>query len=231
MKKFISILAIITGLCSTAAYATTYSISTSDFSSMPSSTSGNTGNHYIWGFNSITNTATNQVVSLTSLLNGQSITGATLTITNLKNWELNTNDKLFIDLLNAPGIIGTTSKDGIQDNFSGVSDFFQQSASQTLYKISGKDQLGTAVATSQYYPNPYTLQIVFNSAELADLTNFIKDVGGDIGIGLDAHCHWYDDSIKLCITTAPVPEPGTIILLGAGIMGLGLVRSRKNRKL
>lgn len=53
-----------------------------------------------------------------------------------------------------------------------------------------------------------------DSSLLAWLSN-----GYRFGIGIDADCHYLFDKITV-ETTAPVPEPMTILLLGSGLLGL-----------
>jgi len=57
---------------------------------------------------------------------------------------------------------------------------------------------------------------------LTALANYIAN-GSDIALGLDSDCHFGDTSITFQIygnanvTTAAVPEPGTMLLVGSGL--------------
>ena len=69
----------------------------------------------------------------------------------------------------------------------------------------------------------------FNSAQLAALTAYIND-GSPIALGLDPDCHFFMSSIQFDMTygavpTSAVPEPGTLMLLGSGVVYL--IRRRK----
>jgi hypothetical protein len=217
MKNIISLLVIAFVLCSSTAFATVYTYSTTAFDSMPSDPDGVHGNHYIWG------------IAGTVIPAGQAITSATLTITALNNYQNSSTDTIFTDLLNK-ATVGTSSSSGIQDTFPGVSDYFQQSGSTALYN--GQTQLAATVSNpatgTQYYPTATTLTIHFTASEIQALTADLAD--GNFGFGFDDHCHWYDSGICFTYTTAPVPEPGTLMLLGIGMAGLAICGKRRMRK-
>ncbi len=219
MKKSIALLIIGLAFCSSAAYATTMSVITTVFKEMPSTTGYvyengrwvGYGTHYVWRIDP----------EKLSIPAGQEIKSASLTICYLRNWEDSSLDKLFIDLLNYAPDSTSDKTSGSDIAYPGVVDYFQL-VNPDPYN--GTLHLATAIG-SDYYYSAKTLTINFNQGQLDTLTQFLED--GVFGFGFDAHCHWYDKKIKFEMTTCPaVPEPGTFLLLGAGLVGVGLLRRR-----
>lgn len=139
---------------------------------------------------------------------GEVITGATLTIKNIYDWQKE-DDILYVNLLDNPA--------------SGVKSFYDNQASGNYF--AGQ---GVAVGT---WSDPVgghstNTDLTFDLGKLG-LLNTLNQYAADgkFGFGFDPDCHYFNDGVKLTVTTAAVPEPASMATLAVG--GLALLRRRK----
>jgi hypothetical protein len=155
---------------------------------------------------------------------GQTITGATLTFSQIWDWTVESDDILNIHLLDSAPL-GVSSG---WDNQSG-GDYFATSQFSALgiaqIKLgSWTDPNGGTANTAQ------NISFVFNAAQLAALQNYISSPGangsGRFGLGFDPDCHYFNNGVSFIITTS-VPEGGSAgLLLAIGFAGVLFLRRK-----
>ncbi|HNS22520.1 MAG TPA: hypothetical protein PKH24_18600 [Sedimentisphaerales bacterium] len=160
---------------------------------------------------------------------GETITGAVLQITNLKDSDYDSLDRFYVHLLNDQ----VTAADGwvlagsdVDPHFEwkwmrwawvpvGEGDYFGgDSVNKPL--IDAYDPTGTAAVTKTY--DLATLGL------LDELASFLAD--GQFAFGFDPDCEWSASKITFTLTTCTVPVPGAALL---GVLGLAAA-GRKLRK-
>jgi hypothetical protein len=154
----------------------------------------------------------------------ETVVGANLFIDDLRNWTDGETNVFHTHLLDyAP--IGVTSGSDNQYDFQDWFDANYEPAHH--HELFERWNLGTT---------PEDIDYDFDSDELNLLVAY-NDKGTNVarfGLGFDPDCHFYNNGITLTIWTrtdgTAVPEPGTMILVGAGLIGLSGAMRRKRKK-
>jgi len=166
-------------------------------------------------------------------LNGLAITDATLSFTSISNWDSNPN-VLHLHLLDAavnPGVAsfvddptGSVPVTDLTDDF--ISGRYHSSPNW-LVKSGTAD---TFLGDKSFTTTPVDYSLNFTTNQLQSLTAYIAN-GGDIALGMDPDCHFFNEGIKLTMTLTPVPEMGAlypVVSLMAAIALTQILRRRRS---
>jgi len=145
---------------------------------------------------------------------GEQITEAVLFISQINDWTTESNDHLYIHLLDNPqvGVKRWTDYEGGGDNW----------ASHPL--------IANYTDTNSYAEN---LTYKFSDVGLINTLTDYANNNNVFGLGFDPDCHYYNCGIKLTINTEPktppIPEPSSLFALAIGATSVGgLALRRRN---
>lgn len=167
-------------------------------------------------------------------LKGQTITGARLTIKNIRNWDANRNI-LFIHLLDTAKNAGVASFVDDPTNSTPVTDIRDDFVDTRYHNRSNwlvsNGTSDTFLTSRSFTTTAENFVFDLNAAQLNILAAYILN-GSDFAFGLDPDCHFFNDGFKFDITTGPtaVPEPTTMVLLATGLGGMYLRRRRQSQR-
>ena len=153
-------------------------------------------------------------VSNVTLPQGQSITGARITIKNIANWDSGPN-RLFIHLLDNAKTSGVASfmddPNSSNTNVSIIDDFVDTRNHNQSNWLVANGTADTFLTSQTFTTTPVNFVYNFTTAQLNALFSYFS-IGGNFALGFDPDCHFFNDGIKFEIFTAgnpptPTPEP------------------------
>jgi hypothetical protein len=167
------------------------------------------GYYYIWG------------IGNWQLPAGQQIVSATLTYDDIYDWTYESNDRLATYLLDTPThdpeLNATHQYSWVYSAWDGENGNNHFPGTTAL--------LGTWYDPFGEWTKRTDLVVPIPSDYFAWMTD------GSFGFGIDPDCHYYNSGVQFEIVTAatPVPEPASLLLLGAGLIGIGRTLRRRTR--
>ena len=179
---------------------------------------------YIWGINAGNLPADEKIVS------------ASLSFDDIRDWTPET-DILKVYLLDNPKL---NDVPGRVDVISIYDAQRTTATSEMMYYEGTRFSAGQQIWSWSDVETPgvndnwmtHDLTYNFDLAELDLLNNYLGTpnalYNSTIGIGFDPDCHYYNKGITFTVVTARVPEPGMLLLLGTGLLGVGLTMKRRH---
>jgi len=163
------------------------------------------GSYFLWGING-------------TLPDGYRVASASVTFHKIYNWTHEANDRIWLHLL--------------QGASSGVTGGYDGEAYGSWFNTPAYPHeqilLNDFNNLPEGFRNRADVTYDFEDSELAMLNEYLVD--GNMGLGFDPDCHFYNCGVEFSGTVAPIPEPGTLLLLGLGLVGIGGVSRRWSRR-
>ena len=156
-----------------------------------------------------------------------SITGATLTFTQIQNWDQNPN-VLHLHLLDTSKYAGVHSFVDDPTGAAPVTDFTDDFISTRYHGVSNwlvaPGTSDTFLTDKSFTLSPVTWTYTFTPAQLTALRSDIAN-GNNLALGLDPDCHFFNNGVLFTVTTRTngVPDNGNTFVMLAAVTGILLV--------
>lgn len=166
-------------------------------------------------------------------LSGMAISGATLSIANISNWD-NTPNVLHLHLLDTAVNPGVTSFVDDPSNKTPETDMTDDFISTRYHNdphwLVKNGTADTFLANPSFTTTGVNYTLNFTPSQLQALSSYVSN-GNDIAFGVDPDCHFYNDGIKFTMSLTPVPEMNALFPILGLIIAVGLTRFLRRRRL
>ena len=163
---------------------------------------------------------------------GFAITSATLSITNISNWDTNPN-VLHLHLLDTAIKSGISSFVDDPTGSTPVTDLTDDFVSGRYHNdpnwLVKNGTADTFLANPSFTTTGVNYTLNFTPTQLQTLANYIAS-GNDIAFGLDPDCHFFNDGIKFTMSLTPVPEMSALYPIVGLIAAVGLTHLLRRRR-
>lgn len=169
-------------------------------------------------------------------LTGFSITSATLSITNISNWDTNPN-VLHLHLLDTAKTSGVASFVDDPSGSTPLTDLTDDFVSTRYHNdpnwLVANGTADTFLANPSFTTTGVNYTLNFTPSQLLALASYVAN-GNDVAFGLDPDCHFFNDGIKFTMTLTPVPEMSALYPIVGLLIAIGsthLLRRRRQAQL
>lgn len=158
------------------------------------------------------------------------ITSASITFTNIANWDSSAN-VLHMHLLDTAKWAGVRSfQDDYNNNVSDLTDDFINSRFHNDPNwLVANGTADTFLKDKSFGTTPTTYTYNFSASELSALQQYLAN-GKDIALGFDPDCHYFNDGITFTINFTPVPEVANLIPIALLIAVATAIEVRRRRR-
>ncbi|HEY3664175.1 MAG TPA: hypothetical protein VGL24_13560 [Chthoniobacterales bacterium] len=165
-------------------------------------------------------------------LNGMAITGATLSFTNISNWDTNPNvlHLHFLDTAINPGVASF-----VDDPTNGVpvtdltDDFISTRYHNDPNWLVKAGTADTFLADKSFTTTGVNYTYNFTASQLQTLASYIAN-NSDLAFGLDPDCHFFNDGINFTMTLTPVPEIAALYPILSLLAAVALTHFLRRRR-
>lgn len=166
-------------------------------------------------------------------LTGMSVTSATFSITNISNWDTNTN-VLHLHLLDTAVHAGVGSfvddPTGSVPQVDLTDDFVSSRYHSDPNWLVNSATADTFLANPSFTTTGVNYTLDFTPSQLQALSSYLAN-GNDIAFGLDPDCHFFNDGVKFSMTLTPVPEMSALYPLVGLFAAVGFTHLLRRRRM